>query len=191
MTMKGYSSFHKALALLKPHHYCHIQDTHWGSLNPLQRCSQCILPPQSTRPTVKSFQYCYRILIIQFFISHLFEHKLNSFKCSKWLNISFWPIDRTLTGTSTQGHSGSGSNWNEGVLCISQSSSITEASTSNCFVSYLGHLLGESYSSIEMQSVYSAAPVDLATGYSLKESYLSAKMHLVYSVAPVDKAISE
>ena len=59
--------------------------------------------------------------------------------------------------------SGPGSNGNEEVLCISQSSSITEASPSNCFVSYIQDTrLGESYPSAEMQSVYSAAPSDWA-----------------------------
>ena len=43
-----YSTFPKAQALLEPHHQivqCHIQDTRWGSLTPLQRCSLCILQP--------------------------------------------------------------------------------------------------------------------------------------------------
>ena len=53
---------------------------------------------------------------------------------------------------------------------IPQSSSITEASPSDYLVSYPGHSLGESYPSAEMQSVYSAAPADKATGYSLGES---------------------
>ena len=30
--------------------YCQIQDTRWGSLTPLQRCSRCILLPQPTGP---------------------------------------------------------------------------------------------------------------------------------------------
>ena len=38
--------------------------------------------------------------------------------------------------------SGPGSNGNEGVLHIPQSSSTTEASPSDCLVSYPGHLLG-------------------------------------------------
>ena len=37
-------------------------------------------------------------------------------------------------------------------------SKATEASRSDCLVSYTGHSLGESYSSAEMQSVYSTAP---------------------------------
>ena len=50
----------------------------------------------------------------------------------------------------------------KGVLHIPQSSCITEASPSYCLVSYLGHLLGESCSSAETQSVYSADPADWA-----------------------------
>ena len=55
---------------------------------------------------------------------------------------SIWPIDRTLSGATTPGHSGPGSDGNEGVLCIPQSSSITETSLSDCLVSYPGHSLG-------------------------------------------------
>ena len=46
----------------------------------------------------------------------------------KWLNSPIWPIDRTLTGTTTQGQIGHGSNGNEDVLYIPQSS---RDSTSN------------------------------------------------------------
>ena len=45
---------------------------------------------------------------------------------------------------------------------ILKSSSIIEASLSDCLESYLGHSLGESYSSVEMQSLCSAAPADWA-----------------------------
>ena len=38
------------------------------------------------------------------------------------MNISSWPIDGTLTSTTTPGHSKPGSNGNEGVLHIPQSS---------------------------------------------------------------------
>ena len=61
-----------------------------------------------------------------------------------------WPIDSTLSGATTQGKSGPGSDGNEGVLCIPQSYSITGATPSDCLVSYLGHSLGESYPSTEM-----------------------------------------
>ena len=47
---------------------------------------------------------------------------------SKWLNSSIWPIDETVTGTITLGHSGPGRNGNEKVVHIPQSS-WTEASS--------------------------------------------------------------
>ena len=68
-----------------------------------------------------------------------------------------WPIERNLSGATTTGQSGSESNSNEGVLCITQSSSSTKASPSDYSVSYPGHSLRESYPSAEMQSVYSTA----------------------------------
>ena len=71
-----------------------------------------------------------------------------------------WVIDRTLSGATTLGLSGPGSNGNEEVLCIPQNSSITGTSQSDCLVSYLEHLLEESYHSAEMQLVYSTAPAD-------------------------------
>ena len=49
---------------------------------------------------------------------------------------SIWPVDRTLSGDTTLGQSGPGSNGNEGVLCIPLISGITEASSSDCLVSY-------------------------------------------------------
>ena len=58
-------------------------------------------------------------------------------------NSSIWPIERTLLGAATPGQIGLGSNGNEAVLHIPQSSSITGASPSDCFVSYAGHSIGE------------------------------------------------
>ena len=49
---------------------------------------------------------------------------------------SVWSIDRTLSSATAPGQCGPGSNDNEGVLCISQSSSITGASPSDCIVSF-------------------------------------------------------
>ena len=69
-----------------------------------------------------------------------------------------------LSDTTTLGQSGSGSDGKEGVLRIPQRPSITEASPSDCLVSYPGHSLGESYLFAEMQSVYSATQADWATG---------------------------
>ena len=82
------------------------------------------------------FLYILTVLfqIIQFSISTQFS--------------SIWPIDRILSGATTPEQSGPGSDGN-------QSSKITEASPSDCLVSYLGHSFGESYLYAEMQSVYS------------------------------------
>ena len=58
------------------------------------------------------------------------------------LKFSFiWPIDRTLSGTTTPIQSGPGSNGNEGMLCIPQSSSFTGTLPSDGVVLYLGHSL--------------------------------------------------
>ena len=72
-------------------------------------------------------------------------------------NSSLWLIGRTLSDVTTPGQSGSGSDGNERVLCILQSSIITGASLSDSWMSYLGHSLGEFYPPAETQSMYSAA----------------------------------
>ena len=59
MSIKGYSAFPKAPALLKPHYqivFCHIQHIHWGSLTSLQKYSQRILQAQPTEPAVIWFE---------------------------------------------------------------------------------------------------------------------------------------
>ena len=58
-----------------------------------------------------------------------------------------WLIDRTLSGVTTPDQCGPGSDGNEGVLCIPQSSSIIGASLSDCLVLHPGHSLWESYPS--------------------------------------------
>ena len=80
-------------------------------------------------------------------------------------NSSILPIDRTLIGTITMGQIGPGSDSNEGILQITQSSSITGASPSDCYVLNPGHSLGKSYHTAEMQSVYSTAPTDSLRSY--------------------------
>ena len=77
-------------------------------------------------------------------------------------NISIRSINRTLSSPTTPGQSGPGSDGNEGVLRIIQSSSTTVASPSDCLMLHPGHLFvcvqgGGSYLSAEMQSVYSTA----------------------------------
>ena len=56
-------------------------------------------------------------------------------------NSSIWPIDRGLLGTTTPGQSRSVSYGNEEIFRIPQSSSISEASPIDVFLSYPGHLL--------------------------------------------------
>ena len=78
------------------------------------------------------------------------------------LLVLFNPWIGPLSGATTPGQSGPGSDGNEGVLHIPQSTAGT--SPSDCLVSYLGHSCGVgSYPSAEKQSVYSTAPADLAT----------------------------
>ena len=72
-------------------------------------------------------------------------------------------MDRALSGATTPGQSGHGSNGNEGVLCIPQSRSIAVTSPSDCLVSYPGHSLEEGVlSPAEVQLVYSTAPANWA-----------------------------
>ena len=54
---------------------------------------------------------------------------------------SIWGIDRTLSGATTLGQSGPGSDGNEGVLHIPQTFSITVILPLDCSVSYPGHSL--------------------------------------------------
>ena len=56
---------------------------------------------------------------------------------------SIKPIDKALSGATTPGQNGPGSDGNEEVLCILQSFSINRALASDCLVSYSGHLLAE------------------------------------------------
>ena len=57
------------------------------------------------------------------------------------------------------------------LLRIPPNSSITEAWTSDCFVSYPRHSFGESYSSIEKQSVNFAAPADWSRDILKRSAY--------------------
>ena len=77
-------------------------------------------------------------------------------------NSSIEPRYRILSGTTNPGHSGPRIDGNEGALHCHQSISITGALSSDCLMSFYGHLLvrGRSYPSVEMQSVYSTATND-------------------------------
>ena len=104
-------------------------------------------------------------LTIQFSINH-FWHSVSM------SNSSIWPIDRTLSGATTPGQGGPGSNGNDGVLCIPQSSSVTRASLSDYLMSYPRH-------SAEMQSVFSTAPDDLLKVALNNTWVLLRKKHII------------
>ena len=81
---------------------------------------------------------------------------------------SLQPIDRTLSGATSPGQSGPGSDGNEGVLSILQSFNITETLSSDCFVSYPGQSLeAGSYTFAKKQLVYSIASANKARNSKL------------------------
>ena len=75
-------------------------------------------------------------------------------------NSSIQPIDRALSSATTLGQSGPGSNDDEGVLHIPQSSSITIRLFSIISRTLFGW---KAYPSTEMQLVYSTSPADGAS----------------------------
>ena len=78
-------------------------------------------------------------------------------------NNFIWSIDRTLSGATTPGPEWTWERWQWRGTPHSQSSSVTGTSPFDCLVSYPENSLGKSYSSAEIQLVYSTAPVDWAT----------------------------
>ena len=105
-------------------------------------------------------------------------------------NSFIWPIDQPLSGATTPSQSGPGSEGNEGVLRIPRSSSITEASLSDCLMSYQDTRWECRIPLAEIQSVYSATSTDWATRHSLwVGSYSSVEMQSVYPVATADWAL--
>ena len=106
---------------------------------------------------------------------------------------SILPIDRALSGATTPSQSELGSDGNEGVLRIPQSSSTAGTPPSDCLVSYAGHSLGGgSYPSAEKQSVYSIAPADWAITSMVVFEVLwwpSEEMDTVTRVQILDKSV--
>ena len=101
----------------------------------------------------QAIQFSQTVLIqtVQFNMSIVFVHTQLNVKTVLFQAIQFsvstqisyiWPINRTLSGTTTPDQNGPESGGNERVLRIPQSSSITGTSTSDCLASYLGHSLG-------------------------------------------------
>ncbi len=107
---------------------------------------------------------------IQFSISIDFVYtqiNVKTIQLSKSIRFSsFSSIDRALSGANTPGKSGPGSNGNEGVLRIPQSSSITGTSPFRLFSIISRTLIvgggGRAYPAAEVPSVYSTAPADWA-----------------------------
>ena len=84
------------------------------------------------------------------------------FSISTYLS-NIWPLDRIPSGATTPGQSGLGNHSNKIVLRITQSSSITGDSPSDCLESYTWSVIGGGdYPSVEMQLMYSAAPAGSA-----------------------------
>ena len=86
------------------------------------------------------------------------------------------------------GQCGPGSNSNEGVLCIPQSSRITGTLQSDCFVSYPGYSWGGgSYPSAEKQSVTEQKCSDVFSGCLGRCNKMKAKFKLKENVQLVFK----
>ena len=73
------------------------------------------------------------------------------------------PLDRTLIGTTTLDYRRSGNNANKGALHISQNSKTGDSPSDN-LMSILRTLVGRggSYSSVELQSIYSTTSTNRA-----------------------------
>ena len=102
----------------------------------------------SVEPT---YSFCLHILKCKSIIFQTIEYSISTHFSSIWL------IDRTLSGATTPGQNGPGCDGNEGALCILQSSSITGASPSDCFMSYKKTRWG-SLSSLQRCSRYILQP---------------------------------
>ena len=104
--------------------------------------------------------YLFILCIIFFIHSKLYINYIyfNCVHIYDFTLILFISIDRTLLGAAIPDQSGPWSDGIKGIFRISQRSSITAASPSDCLELNTGHSLGESYLSADMQSGYSAAP---------------------------------
>ena len=104
----------------------------------------------------------YSLAYVQFFVNTPLNAKAVLFQAIQLristLFSSTWSIDRTLSVATTPGRCEFWKDSKERVLHIPQRSSITEVSSSDCFVSCLEHSLEESYPSVVIQSVYSTVP---------------------------------
>ena len=139
--------------------FCYALHSGWG-LELFERPSNIFKAIQFS-VSIVSMSKTVLFLAIQFSISTQFKYQ-NSYISSYSVEISkqfssIWPIDRTQAGATTPGQCGPGSDGNEGVLRISQSSIITGTLPSDCLVSYPEHSLG---GLTPLQSVYFTPPAE-------------------------------
>ena len=101
-------------------------------------------------------------------------------------NSSIWPIDRTLSDATTLGQSGPGSNGNEGVLHILQSTSIIGASPSDCLKLYPGYLFGVGPSPLQKcsQCILQPLPTELC---EILGSKFTSTCTITFRVIPLEK----
>ena len=141
-------------------------NTDWTCLIPLQICSRCIIQPQLTRTHIGGVLFLWRDAVGVFYSLSWLGHSLGESYPSAEMQLvySTAPADRDthwgrliplqrcsrciLLAKPTVPLVG-------GVLPLSRDAVRVFYSPSQ-----LGHLLGESYPSREMQSVYSTAPAD-------------------------------
>ena len=103
-------------------------------------------------------------------------------------NSSIWHIDRILSGTTTPGQSGPWSDGSDGLLSIPQSSSITEASPSDCLVSNPGHSLGAGVLPLCMDAVslfYSPSQLSLTNLEALHQTICLLLEHKYDNLFPI------
>ena len=85
------------------------------------------------------------------------------------LNSFIRPLDKTLSGATTPRLSERGSDGNEGVMWNSSKLQHYWCLNIWLFIVIYRTIVGESYSSAEIQSVYSAAPAEWTTHIMSKE----------------------
>ena len=70
---------------------------------------------------LNSFEHCHEILKSQFSLNNFFCTQLNGFKFRKWVYSLIWPLDGSLTGTTTRGKRAPRYDVNYGLQHIKQS----------------------------------------------------------------------
>ena len=98
--------------------------------------------------------YCLLVILFLNELELICLQTFNGFKYSKWLNISIWLIEGTLTGTTSPGQSETVSSGNEGVLHTLGLEPCQQMQFAVISKTLVG---GGSYLSAEIQSAYPTA----------------------------------